>query len=52
VKLSSEKLIQSLFSSGAIEKVLVTRFPNVTGIRQGHGVVKKLVSKYFDTNEE
>ena len=52
VKLSSEKLTQSLFSSGAIEKVLVTRFPNVTGIRQGHGVVKKLVSKYFDTNEE
>lgn len=48
MKLASERLIQATFSAGAIGSVLSARFPNVTGERQTHGVVKDLVFKYFD----
>jgi len=48
MKLASERLILSLHGTGAVDKVLVARFPNVTGLRQTHGVVKDLVAKYFN----
>jgi UDP-glucose 4-epimerase len=51
MKLASERLIQTLFSSEAVAKVLIARFPNVTGVRQTHGVVKDLVYKYFDNSQ-
>lgn len=51
MKLASERLITSLHDLGAVEKVLVARFPNVTGLRQTHGVVRDLVMKYFRTDD-
>lgn len=47
MKLASEKLLSSLVELGAIEKLVVVRFPNVTGSGQTHGVVKDLVAKYL-----
>jgi len=52
MKLASEGLLKALHSSGAVAKVLVARFPNVTGLRQTHGVVKDLVYKYFETSQD
>ncbi len=50
MKLASERLLKVLAESGAVGKVIVVRFPNVTGRGQTHGVVKDLVAKYFGDN--
>ncbi len=47
MKLASERLLKVLAESGAVGKVIVVRFPNVTGRGQTHGVVKDLVAKYL-----
>lgn len=47
MKLASEKLLKQLAESGAIGKLVIVRFPNVTGEGQTHGVVKDLVAKYL-----
>lgn len=51
MKLASEKLVFSLLHTHRVKKVFVARFPNVTGGRQTHGVVKDLVRKYFLLSE-
>jgi UDP-glucose 4-epimerase len=51
MKLASERLVTTLFSSGSVSKGLIARFPNITGRRQTHGVVKDLVQKYFNLDE-
>lgn len=52
MKLASERLFESLLSFGLIEKLDIVRFPNVTGKGQTHGVIKDLVAKYLDINNE
>lgn len=47
MKLASERLLASLVETGSIGKLIVVRFPNVTGKGQTHGVVKDLVAKYI-----
>ncbi len=49
MKLASEKLLVTLLESRSIGKLVVVRFPNVTGIGQTHGVVKDLVAKYLSS---
>lgn len=46
MKLASERLLTQLAESGAMGKLVIVRFPNVTGAGQTHGVVKDLVAKY------
>jgi UDP-glucose 4-epimerase len=45
MKLASENTLNKLAERGVIKKLLVARFPNVTGNWQTHGVVFDLVSK-------
>jgi len=52
MKLASEKLLETIYDAGALGALLTVRFPNVTGARQTHGVVKDLVRKYFDDQHE
>jgi UDP-glucose 4-epimerase len=51
MKLASEQILKQCLSSGLVDELLILRFPNVTGSRQTHGVVKDLVRKYFTLNE-
>jgi UDP-glucose 4-epimerase len=44
-KLLSEEILKESQKSGVISRLLVVRFPNVTGMWQTHGVVKDLVQK-------
>lgn len=46
-KLASEKVLESSFFSGSIEKLLVVRFPNVVGAHMTHGLIYDLTSKYL-----
>ena len=48
MKLASERLLETVSEIGAVNRILIVRFPNVTGARQTHGVVKDLVRKFFD----
>lgn len=52
MKLASERLLQTLYEDMSLKSLLNVRFPNVTGGRQTHGVVKDLVAKYFDLDGE
>lgn len=52
MKLASERLLQTIYEDRSLESFLNIRFPNVTGGRQTHGVVKDLVAKYFDLDGE
>ena len=45
MKLASEAVLSNLVSEGFIKKLLIARFPNVTGRHQTHGVVHDLVKK-------
>ena len=45
MKLASETILKQAFSDKTISKLLILRFPNVTGRWQTHGVVKDLVHK-------
>lgn len=45
MKLASEKILLNLQKIGAVEKLLIARFPNVTGKFQTHGVVYDLVNR-------
>ncbi len=45
MKLASENVLNKLVERGAIKKLLIARFPNVTGKWQTHGVVYDLVAK-------
>ena len=45
MKLASEELLNHAYSQGAISKLLIARFPNVTGKYQTHGVVHDLVKR-------
>lgn len=51
MKLASEALLRQLHTAKLIERLLVVRFPNVTGGRQTHGVVRDLVRKYFESSD-
>ena len=46
-KLASEKILDSSFFSGAIQKLLTVRFPNVVGEHMTHGLIYDLTSKYI-----
>lgn len=46
MKLASERLLAQLLEVRAFGKLVVVRFPNVTGKGQTHGVVKDLVARY------
>jgi UDP-glucose 4-epimerase len=45
MKLASEILLESVANKGLINRLLIVRFPNVTGPWQTHGVVRDLVRK-------
>lgn len=45
MKLASEAVLEALAVSGALKKLLIARFPNVTGRYMTHGVVSDLVSQ-------
>jgi UDP-glucose 4-epimerase len=45
MKLASERILLNLQKIGAVEKLLIARFPNVTGKFQTHGVVYDLVNR-------
>jgi UDP-glucose 4-epimerase len=45
MKLASERILLNLQGIGAVEKLLIARFPNVTGKFQTHGVVYDLVNR-------
>jgi UDP-glucose 4-epimerase len=45
MKLASEAVLELLAVSGGVEKLLIARFPNVTGRYMTHGVVSDLVSQ-------
>lgn len=49
-KLTSEVLLRACWQLGQMKSLTIMRFPNVTGARQTHGVVRDLVRKYFDTS--
>ena len=49
-KLSSEQLLMQASAQGCIKKLLVARFPNVTGIWQTHGVVFDLLNRLKQNN--
>lgn len=51
MKLASEFALKQFVSSLESTKLIIARFPNVTGSRQTHGVVKDLVQKYFDSRK-
>jgi UDP-glucose 4-epimerase len=46
-KLASEKILDSSFFSGTIQKLLTVRFPNVVGEHMTHGLIYDLTSKYI-----
>jgi UDP-glucose 4-epimerase len=48
MKLSSEYVLKQYVATVPETSLIIARFPNVTGARQTHGVVKDLVRKYFD----
>lgn len=52
MKLASEKLIEHSFANGLLSKVLIARFPNVTGAYQTHGVVYDLVRRAKASSSE
>ena len=45
MKLASEKILKKSFLDGYLQKLLILRFPNVTGKYQTHGVVFDLLNK-------
>lgn len=45
MKLASEKALIAAEESGLIDKLLIARFPNVTGAYQTHGVIHDLIRK-------
>jgi len=45
MKLASEVALTSAFEAGKISKLLITRFPNVTGKYQTHGVLFDLINQ-------
>lgn len=45
MKLASENVLNNLAERGIVQKLLIARFPNVTGSWQTHGVVFDLVAK-------
>jgi len=48
MKLASERVLLNLQQLGYVEKLLIARFPNVTGKFQTHGVVFDLVNQLRD----
>jgi UDP-glucose 4-epimerase len=52
MKLASEQILKQCQESGLIDELLILRFPNVTGSRQTHGVVKDLVRKYYTMSKD
>lgn len=52
MKLASESLLAQLAKTGVISRLIVVRFPNVTGVGQTHGVVKDLVEKYLQSSTD
>lgn len=48
MKLASEFALKQFVSGLQNTKLIIARFPNVTGVRQTHGVVRDLVQKYYD----
>lgn len=52
MKLASEKVLEKCVEIGALESLLVTRFPNVTGRWQTHGVVFDLCRKLINADKE
>lgn len=51
MKLTSERLLEKSLATGAMESLLIVRFPNLTGRWQTHGVVHDLYKK-LETNGE
>jgi UDP-glucose 4-epimerase len=51
MKLTSEKLFETLNEIRKVSNIHFFRFPNVTGNGQTHGVIKDLVRKYIDTSK-
>jgi UDP-glucose 4-epimerase len=51
MKMASEIALDTAQKSGVFEKLLITRFPNVTGKYQTHGVVYDLVGKLISTQK-
>ena len=49
-KLASEQLLMQASAQGCIEKLLIARFPNVTGMWQTHGVVFDLLNRLKQNN--
>jgi UDP-glucose 4-epimerase len=52
MKLASEKALKASAMSGNIKRLLIARFPNVTGARLTHGVVFDLVRKLIDNPKD
>lgn len=50
MKLGSEGLLKNAIDTGVVKKLLIARFPNVTGERLTHGVVYDLVKKLRQNN--
>jgi UDP-glucose 4-epimerase len=50
-KLASEQLLMQASAQGYIEKLLIARFPNVTGKWQTHGVVFDLLNRLRKDND-
>jgi UDP-glucose 4-epimerase len=49
-KLASEQLLTQASAEGCIQKLLIARFPNVTGMWQTHGVVFDLLNRLKQNN--
>lgn len=52
MKLASESALRQLVQENLVEKCLVSRFPNVTGKYQTHGVIFDLVKRLKENNEK
>ena len=51
MKLASERILRSYAEQVGDKKLLIARFPNVTGVHQTHGVVFDLVRKLKNDNK-
>jgi UDP-glucose 4-epimerase len=52
MKLASELLLEHMVDDGLVERLLLVRFPNVTGPWQTHGVVRDLVKKLLSNSDK